>query len=62
MTDENSTDPTVPAGNDHEPYPFGYGHGRMPFFMKIVWVVLIVFMTWYIVTFLLTSIGAELGK
>jgi hypothetical protein len=33
----------------------------MPTFMKIVWVVAIAFMTWYIVRFLLTSLGAELG-
>jgi hypothetical protein len=33
----------------------------MPVFMKIVWVAALVFVTWYVVEFLLTSLGKELG-
>ena len=39
MTDENSASRQAAAGTDQEPYPFAYGHGRMPLFMKLVWVV-----------------------
>jgi hypothetical protein len=61
MTDENSVNRHAAAGADQEPYPFGYGHGRMPLFMKLAWVAAIAFMTWYVVRYLLTSVGAELG-
>ena len=48
-------------GDDHEPATFGYGHARMPFFMKVVWVGFLAFATWYVVVFLLDAVGQELG-
>ncbi len=59
MTERNSV-PTSPD-DDQAPYSFEYGHGRMPFFMKIVWVGFLILATWYIVAFLLTALGDELG-
>lgn len=47
--------------DDHAAYPFVYGHGRMPGFMKVLWVVFLVFITWYVVSFLLPSAATELG-
>jgi hypothetical protein len=34
----------------------------MPVFLKLVWVGAIAFVTWYVVKFLLPSLGAELGE
>lgn len=48
-------------GDDQRPYPFGYGHGRLPLFMKIAWVGFLVFATWYIVSFLIDAAGKELS-
>ena len=60
MTENDSSDPGV-AGDDQAPYPFQYDHGRMPLFMKLVWVVFLAFGTWYVVAYLLDSLGRELG-
>jgi len=49
------------AGDDQREHPFGYGHGRMPLFMKIAWLLFLAFATWYVVQFLLTSVGEEMG-
>jgi len=46
---------------DQVPYTFDYDHGRMPLFMKIVWVGFLIFATWYVVSFLLTSLAEEIG-
>jgi len=48
-------------GDDQAPNPFQYGHGRMPFFMKIVWLAFLGFIAWYIVTFLLASLAEEIA-
>ena len=48
-------------GSDQQPYEFKYAHGRMPFFMKVVWTLFLIFATYYIVVYLLTSLGEELG-
>lgn len=61
MTEKSSDGMASDKGADQEPYPFAYGHGRMPAFMKVVWLVAIVFMTWYVVKFLIASVGEELG-
>ena len=61
MTSENSPDPAIAEGDDDVEYPFEYGHGRMPFFMKLVWIVFLAFGTIYTVTYLLTSLGEELA-
>ena len=63
MTSTNSepTDQTKVAGDDQAPYSFSYGHGRMPLFMKILWVGFLVMATYYIVNFLLDSVGKELS-
>lgn len=62
MTEPNSTSPAPDPAVDQKPYPFAYGHGRMPAFMKVVWVAALAFMTWYIVKFLLTSLGEDLAR
>jgi hypothetical protein len=55
--DEQDLDPAA----DHRPLRFGYDHGRMPLFLKLVWLGFLAFATWYVVSFLLTSLGRELG-
>lgn len=57
MTSETSPDLVPPT--DEGAVDFSYGHGRMPFFMKIVWIAFLVFATWYTVTYLLTALGTE---
>jgi hypothetical protein len=49
------------AGDDQREQELEYGHGRMPLFMKLVWIAFLAFATWYVVQFLLTSVGEELG-
>ena len=49
------------AEDDQSPHTFAYGHGRMPFFMKLVWLGFLAFSAWYIVSYLLTSLGEELA-
>ena len=49
------------ADDDQREHGFSYGHGRMPLFMKIAWMLFLAFATWYVVEFLLTSVGKELG-
>jgi hypothetical protein len=64
MTATSSTDPEKRAeaeGDDQAEYPFAYGHGRMPLFMKIAWMAFLVFATWYVVTYLLNALGDELS-
>lgn len=62
MTSESSPDTTRAAGDDQAEYPFDYGHGRMPLFMKLVWIAFLAFGTVYTVTYLLTSLGEELAQ
>jgi hypothetical protein len=49
------------SGDDQREQPLGYGQGRMPLFMKLAWLMFLAFATWYVVQFLLTSVGEELG-
>jgi hypothetical protein len=60
-TPEPHGDEPAAAGDDQKSYPFDYGHGRMPLFMKIAWIAFLAFATWYVVQFLLTSVGEEMG-
>ncbi len=60
MTPDSPADADV-GGDDQREQPLGYGHGRMPLFMKIAWLAFLAFATWYVVQFLLTSVGEELG-
>ena len=46
-------------GDDQKPYEFAYDHGRMPFFMKVVWVLFLAFITYYVVVYLLDALGNE---
>ena len=62
MTEQSSTDPIRDQSADQQTHQFSYGHGRMPVFLKLVWVGAIAFVTWYVVKFLLPSLGAELGE
>jgi hypothetical protein len=48
-------------GDDQRPAELRYGHGRMPLFMKLVWLAFLAFGAWYTVTYLLASLGEELG-
>lgn len=57
-TPTNSSD----RGDDQKPHEFSYGHGRLPFFMKIVWLGFLGFATWYTVQYLLTAAQQEIGK
>jgi hypothetical protein len=47
--------------NDQVHYQHRYDHGRMPAFMKFVWIGFIVLMFWYVSRFLLDAVGAEIG-
>ena len=49
------------AADDQRPAEYTYGHGRMPFFMKLVWLGFLAFGAWYVVSFLLASLGDELS-
>lgn len=61
MTGTSSTEP--PAGaDDQTPLTVTYGHGRMPGFMKVAWVLFIVFITYYVARFLIPAAGEELSK
>ncbi len=48
-------------GDDQVPAGFGYGHGRMPLFMKFAWLAFLAFGAWYTVTYLLASLADEVG-
>ena len=66
MTAPNSSDTADPqgiatAGDDQRAHDFGYGHGRMPFFLKVVWLGFLAFGAWYVVKFLLAALAVELG-
>jgi len=61
MTHDSPAPDAEKAGSDQRELPFGYGHGRMPLFMKLVWLAFLAFATWYVVQFLLTSVGEEMG-
>jgi len=52
-----ANDPDV---DDQVEYPFTYDHGRMPMFMKLIWVGFFILATWYTVTYLLSSLAEEL--
>lgn len=56
------TEPSTKAdGDDQAAYAFEYGHGRMPFFMKLIWLAFLAFGAWYLVSFLLEALGDELA-
>ena len=57
MTEKSSG----PEGDDQQAYEFQYGHGRMPLFMKLVWLGFLAFSAWYIVAYLLEALNVELG-
>jgi len=62
MTHDSRAPDVETTGDDQREMPFGYGGGRMPLFMKLAWLLFLAFATWYVVSFLLTSVGEELGK
>lgn len=62
MTHGSPVPDPAQGGDDQREHAFGYGPGRMPLFMKIAWLCFLAFATWYVVQFLLTSVGDELGK
>jgi hypothetical protein len=62
MTETNSGPPDADAeGSDQLPVGHRYGHGRMPAFMKLVWLAFLAFGAWYTATFLLSALSTELG-
>jgi hypothetical protein len=61
MTDKTlAPEESCAPAADQTPADFHYGHGRMPFFMKVLWVAFLAFITYYVVTYLLTAVGVEL--
>jgi hypothetical protein len=60
MTSETTPEPKAER-EDQVPYPFNYGHGRMPLFMKLIWIGFLTFATWYVVTFLLEALERDLA-
>ena len=50
-----------PEGSDQVEMPFKYDHGRMPFFMKAIWIGFLAFGTWYVVVNLLEALSTEIG-
>ena len=61
MTEPTTVPESASAGDDHKVHEFAYGHGRMPLFMKLVWLGFLAFGAWYMVSFLLEALGDELG-
>lgn len=61
MTEPSSKTAEAAGADADDTYEFRYGHGRMPLFMKLVWLAFLVFSTWYVASYLLTSLGDELG-
>lgn len=59
MTGSNAPQP---ADDDQTAFAVQYGHGRMPFFMKLAWVLFIIFITTYVAMFLIPAAGTELAK
>ena len=47
--------------SDQVQYQYLYGHGRMPLFMKLLWLGFLVFGAWYTTTYLLTALQGEVG-
>lgn len=64
MTTPNteSERPTRQDVDDHTPYGFHYGHGRMPAYLKLMWIGYLVLGTWYVTSFLLDAVAQDLGK
>jgi len=60
MTATSSAD-SRPDDDDQTVHTFQYGTGRMPFFMKIVWLLFLAFGAYYVVVFLLDALGSDLG-
>lgn len=60
MTDKNLPTSSEEA-DDNTPFTFKYDSGRMPLFMKIIWVGFLILATYYITAYLLTALGEELG-
>jgi hypothetical protein len=61
MTDKTfAPEESLAPAADQKPADFHYGHGRMPLFMKLLWIAFLVFITYYVVTYLLTAVGVEL--
>ena len=55
--------PVPPSGGDDQAVAtVSYGHGRMPFFMKLAWVLFIAFITYYVAVYLIPAAGEELAK
>ena len=61
MTTPTSDDARLAEGDDQRPPTMHYGHGRMPLFMKLIWLAFLAFGAWYLSTFLLDALGRELA-
>ena len=57
----SSTEGASDEGDDQSYRLFAYGHGRMPLFMKFVWLGFLAFGAWYLTSFLLEALGRELA-
>ena len=61
MTEPNSgPTPAEAEASDQVPVTYRYGHGRMPAFMKLLWLGFLAFGAWYTVNFLLAALATEL--
>jgi len=61
MTTPTSDDARAVEGDDQRSPLMHYGHGRMPLFLKLVWLCFLGFGTWYLTTYLLDALGRELA-
>ena len=61
MTGANTPD-GGPGDDDQTTLDVSYGHGRMPVFMKIAWLLFLVFATYYVAVYLIPSAGDELSR
>lgn len=60
-TSPATDDTSATEGSDQTHYHHQYRHGRMPFFMKVVWLAFLAFAAWYVSEYLLTALQDEIG-
>jgi len=61
VTTPSSDDPRAVEGDDQTMPLMQYGHGRLPLFMKLVWLAFLVFGAFYLSVYLLDALGRELA-
>ena len=62
LSDPVMSDMSGGSGRDDQvPVVPSYGHGRMPWFLKLAWLAFLSFIAWYVTVNLLPALGTELG-